>query len=59
MWSLYKEGNLTADTPLTGKFLEPDTEADVDSVMAEIQAVLNEERDRVARANAEDFERYS
>ncbi|MDY7219584.1 PA4780 family RIO1-like protein kinase [Denitrificimonas sp. JX-1] len=59
MWSLYKEGNLTADTPLTGKFLEPDTEADVDSVMAEIQAVLNEERDRVARANAEDFESYS
>ena len=58
MWSLYKEGKLDMDTVLTGEFIEPDTAADVDSVMAEIQAVLSEERERVARANAEDFEDF-
>ncbi len=58
MWSLYKDGRLELDTVLTGEFVEPDTPADVDSVMADIQAVLSEERDRVARANAEDFEDY-
>ncbi len=58
MWSLYKEGRLEVDTVLTGEFIEPETAADVDSVMAEIQDVLNEERDRVARANAEDFEDF-
>jgi RIO kinase 1 len=58
MWSLYKAGRLEMDTVLTGEFIEPDTEADVDSVMAEIQAVLSEERERVARANAEDFEDF-
>ena len=58
MWSLYKEGKLEMDTVLTGEFFEPDTPADIDSVMADIQAVLSEERDRVARLNAEDFEDF-
>ena len=58
MWSLYKEGKLLADTVLTGEFIEPDTPADIDSVMADIQAVLSEERERVARLNAEDFDDY-
>jgi len=58
MWSLYKEGRLEMNTELTGEFTEPDGEADVDSVMEEIQAVLSEERERVARANAEDFEDF-
>lgn len=58
MWSLYKEGKLEMDTVLTGEFFEPDTPADIDSVMADIQAVLNEERERIARANAEDFEDF-
>lgn len=58
MWSIYKDGRLELDTVLTGEFVEPDTPADVDSVMADIQAVLSEERDRVARANAEDFEDF-
>ncbi|WP_205342243.1 PA4780 family RIO1-like protein kinase [Denitrificimonas caeni] len=58
MWSLYKEGRLEMNTELTGEFAEPDGEADVDSVMEEIQAVLSEERERVARANAEDFEDF-
>ncbi len=58
MWSLYKEGKLEFDTALTGKFIEPEGEADIDSVMADIQAVLSEERERVARLNAEDFDDY-
>lgn len=58
MWSIYKDGRLELDTVLTGEFVEPDTPADVDSVMADIQAVLSEERERIARANAEDFEDY-
>lgn len=58
MWSIYKDGRLELDTVLTGEFVEPDTPADVDSVMADIQAVLSEERDRIARANAEDFEDF-
>ena len=58
MWSIYKDGRLQLDTVLTGEFVEPDTPADVDSVMADIQAVLSEERDRIARANAEDFEDF-
>ena len=58
MWSLYKEGKLDMNMVLSGEFFEPDTPADIDSVMADIQAVLSEERDRVARANAEDFEDY-
>lgn len=58
MWSLYKEGRLEMNTVLTGEFVESDTPADIDSVMADIQAVLSEERERVARANAEDFDDY-
>ena len=58
MWSLYKEGKLEMDTVLTGEFIEPEGEADIDSVMADIQAVLSEERERVARLNAEDFDDY-
>lgn len=46
------------DTILTDEFFGPDTPADIDSVMADIQAVPSEERERVARANAEDFEDF-
>jgi len=46
MWSLYEEGNLHADTILTGAFSENEDAADVDSVLNEIKAVLAEEAER-------------
>lgn len=55
MWALYEDGNLTADTILTGLFEESTEKADVDSVMDEIRAVLAEERKRQERLeNADD-----
>ena len=59
MWTLYEEGNLTADTVLTGLFTEVKESADVDSVMNEIKAVLAEERKRKEREeNADDNYTY-
>ncbi|MFA5678523.1 MAG: PA4780 family RIO1-like protein kinase [Pseudomonas sp.] len=49
MWALYEEGKLTPDTPLTGHFKENDEAADVDSVVAEIKAALEEEQERRER----------
>jgi RIO kinase 1 len=55
MWALYEDGDLTADTVLTGLFEEPEVDADVDSVMDEIRSVLAEERKRQERLeNADD-----
>lgn len=59
MWALYEDGNLTADTVLTGLYEESTESADVDSVMDEIRAVLAEERKRKEReANADDDYTY-
>ena len=49
MWALYEDGELTPDTELTGLFTEVEQSADVDSVLAEIKAVLAEERRRQER----------
>lgn len=55
MWALYEDGDLTADTELTGLFVETKVDADVDSVMDEIRSVLAEERKRQERLeNADD-----
>ena len=54
IWHIYKEGNLTPDTPLSGEFQDPEESSDVDGVLAEIQAVLKEEEWRQAR-QAEDL----
>ena len=57
MWSLYEEGKLTPDTPLSGVFADDDHEADVDAVVDEIKAVQAEEqerRERLAQAEEED-----
>lgn len=40
MWALYEEGKLAPDTPLTGVYIDPEGEADVDAVMREIKAAL-------------------
>ena len=49
MWALYEIGELTAETELTGKFETDNKEADVDSVIHEIQAAIQEEEERLAR----------
>jgi len=54
MWSLFEEGKLTPDTPLTGLFEEDNTAADVDAVMLEIKAALEEEEERQARLREEE-----
>ena len=54
MWALYEDGDLTADTALTGLFVEPEVDADVDSVMNEIRSVLADERKRQERLESAD-----
>lgn len=49
MWALFEKGELTAETKLTGYFKKNEEEADVDSVIHEIQAALKEEEERLAR----------
>jgi RIO kinase 1 len=57
IWALYEEGELHPETKLTGIFEENTEEADVDGVMLEIKAVMEEERSRLERAKeAEDFD---
>jgi RIO kinase 1 len=56
MWALYEEGELTPDTELTGHFEESDEAADVDSVVQEIKAVMEEERERRERMSEADEE---
>lgn len=57
MWAIYAEGELNPDTELTGLFEDDGTEADVDSVLEEIKAVMQEaqeERERLARLLGDD-----
>lgn len=54
MWALYEDGELTPDTELTGHFEEDETSADVDSVVQEIKAVMEEERERRERLREAD-----
>ncbi|MEX1664797.1 MULTISPECIES: PA4780 family RIO1-like protein kinase [Zhongshania] len=57
MWALYEEGELTEDTELTGLFEDSGEAADVDSVLLEIKAVMEEEaerRERIREANEDD-----
>lgn len=52
IWALFEAGELTPDTQLTGFFDEVEVEADVDAVMLEIKAALEEEQKRQERINA-------
>jgi len=52
IWALFEAGELTEETKLTGQFDEPEVEADVDAVMLEIKAALEEEQARQERINA-------
>lgn len=49
MWALYEEGELTAETELSGQFEEDTHSADVGSVLDEIKAALAEENERLER----------
>jgi len=49
MWALYEEGELTPETVLTGLFQEDESAADVDGLMLEIKAVMEEEEKRQQR----------
>lgn len=49
MWALYKDGSLKADTELTGMYDGDNESADVDGVLLEIKAVIQEEQDRLER----------
>lgn len=49
MWALHEEGELHPDVDLTGNFVEDTAAADVDAVMQEIKAVMDEERKRQER----------
>lgn len=49
MWALFEEGNLTPGSNLTGEFHDDSDDADVDSVLEEIKAVIKEEQERQER----------
>jgi len=49
IWALYEHGELTPDTPLTGKFRQSNKPVDLNSVMREIEDVRLEEEARVRR----------
>ncbi|GAA6133610.1 serine protein kinase RIO [Oceaniserpentilla sp. 4NH20-0058] len=56
MWALYEDGELKPDTELTGLFAEDNTAADVDSVLEEIKAALQEEQEKQARLKEDEEE---
>lgn len=49
MWHIYEQGELHADTELTGYFEEERDDADVDAVLLEIKAAFEEEKARQER----------
>ena len=59
MWALYEQGELRVDSVLTGEFIDPEGEADVDSVYAAIEDAREEALRRQHgrdEANAADHE---
>ena len=49
IWALYEAGELHPDVELTGEYADDTAAADVDSVMLEIKAALDEQQAREAR----------
>lgn len=56
MWDLFEDGKLTPESTLTGKFEDDSEGADVDAVLEEIKAVMEEERERQERMREDDLE---
>lgn len=49
MWALFEEGNLTPNSTLSGEFEDGNDSADVDAVLEEIKAVIQEDQERKER----------
>ncbi len=56
IWALFEDGELHLDLELTGRFFEERDDADVDSVMLEIKAVMAEEQARIERVREQEEE---
>tara|TARA_R110002110_G_scaffold129863_1_gene310025 strand:+ start:355 stop:1290 length:936 start_codon:yes stop_codon:yes gene_type:complete len=56
IWSLYEAGDLSPEVALTGEFEEVLESADVDAVMTEINAAIEEEAERLERMRPDDDE---
>ena len=54
IWALYEEGELHPDIELNGQFEVDESAADVDSVLLEIKAAMEEEEERLERIAAAD-----
>lgn len=49
IWAVFETGELTPKTVLTGKFIDSEVSADVETVLHEINAAREEELDRIER----------
>ncbi len=56
IWAMFEEGELTPDSTLNGTFAADSASADVDAVLEEIKAVIQEERERQERINEAESE---
>ena len=56
IWALFEEGNLTSNSILSGEFDDDSDSADVDAVLEEINAVMQEERERQERISESEKE---
>ena len=55
IWELYEAGELHPDIELTGKFHEDEQAADVDAVLTEISAAIEEEEARLERMKPDEL----
>ena len=51
IWALYEAGELSPDTILSGKFEDDRRSTDVNAIMTEIDAAIEEEEARLDRIN--------
>jgi RIO kinase 1 len=54
IWALYEDGDLSPETELTGYFEEDNESADVEAVLGEIMAAMEEEQERLERLREAD-----
>ncbi len=56
MWALFEGGGLTPNSTLSGEFEDDSDSADVDAVLEEIRAVMQEEQERQERIREENID---
>tara|TARA_R110000822_G_scaffold159476_19_gene299410 strand:+ start:44296 stop:44469 length:174 start_codon:yes stop_codon:yes gene_type:complete len=54
MWALFEEDNLTPCSTLSGEFEDDSDSTDIDAVLEEIKAVMQEEQERQERIREAD-----